>query len=187
MGKILAFSGSSRKESYNKMLLKHAVEGAEKAGAEVTVIDFKDYVLPVYEGDLEQREGLPEKVKELKELFLTHGAFLIASPENNSMFSALIKNTIDWVSRPATKDEPFLHCFIGKKAALVSASVGYLGGSRGLIALASFLRNIMVDVLPEQIFVPIASDAFEGGKLKDPQKIQQTEAVGAALARSVSK
>jgi chromate reductase, NAD(P)H dehydrogenase (quinone) len=186
MGKILAFSGSSRKGSFNKMLLRYAVEGAQKAGAEVTVIDFKEYVLPVYNGDLEESEGLPLKVKELKKLFLEHDAFLIASPENNSMPSALLKNVIDWVSRPATADEPFLHCFVGKKAALLSASVGYLGGSRGLIVLASFLRNIMVTVLPEFKMVPVAQEAFDvQGNFKDEKNAEDARAIGAALAKAL--
>jgi chromate reductase, NAD(P)H dehydrogenase (quinone) len=187
MGKILAFSGSSRKGSYNKMLLRYAVEGAEKAGAKVTVIDFKDYVLPVYNGDLEQAEGLPEKVKELKQLFLEHDALLIASPEYNSMPSALLKNVIDWVSRPLTKDEPFLHCFLGKKAALLSASIGYLGGSRGLIVLASMLRNIMVTVLPEFKMLPMAQDHFDDqGNFKEQKHADEACAIGEVLAKSLN-
>lgn len=186
MGKILAFSGSARKGSYNKMLLAHAVEGAKAEGAEVKVIDFKDYVLPVYDADLEQEKGLPENAKKLKDLFWAHDALLIASPENNSGPSALLKNVIDWVSRPATAEEAFLSCFLEKKAALVSASIGYLGGSRGLIELATLLRNIMVTVLPQQKFIPFATEAFgQDGKLKDAKDQEAVKSVGAALAKAL--
>src|SRR5260221_646228 len=104
--KILAFAGSLRKDSYNKKLIKIAAEGARAAGAEVTVIDLKEFPLPVYDGDLETAEGLPANAKKLKEMFLKHQGLLIASPEYNSSIPGGLKNMIDWVSRTETKDEP---------------------------------------------------------------------------------
>ena len=135
--KILAFAGSLREGSYNKKLIKTAIQGAE-----VTYIDLKDYPLPIYNADIEEKEGLPANAIKIKELMWKHDGFIIASPEYNSSISAALKNLIDWASRPATKEEVYLSCFIDKVALLISASPGYLGGIRGLVHLRSILENI---------------------------------------------
>jgi NAD(P)H-dependent FMN reductase len=137
MAKILAFSGSARENSYNQKLVKIAALGASKVGAEVTVINLADYPLPLYNADLEKEQGLPENAKKLKQLMLEHDGLLIASPEYNSAFSALLKNTIDWMSRAESSDEKPLAAYQGKVAAIMAASPGALGGIRGLV----FLRN----------------------------------------------
>ena len=100
MIKLLAFSGSTRRDSFNKKILKIAVSAAETKGAEITLLDLKDYPLPFYDGDLEQEKGLPENAIKLKEIIKKQDGFLIASPEYNSAFSGILKNTIDWASRP---------------------------------------------------------------------------------------
>ena len=133
--RILAFAGSLRKDSFNKKLVKIAAEGALSAGAEVTVIDLKEFSLPVYDGDLEEAEGLPAGAKKLKQLFLEHHGLLISSPEYNSSIPGGLKNMIDWVSRTETEDEPPLACFNKKVAAIMSASPGGLGGLRALVPL----------------------------------------------------
>jgi NAD(P)H-dependent FMN reductase len=99
--KILAFAGSARQDSFNKKLVKIAVEGAKAAGAEVTYLDFRDLPLPLYDEDLEEAEGLPENVLKLKDLMKAHQGFLIACPEYNSSITPLLKNAIDWASRSA--------------------------------------------------------------------------------------
>ena len=104
--KILAFAGSTRTESFNKKLVKIAVEGARAAGAEVTLIDLRDFPMPLYDGDLEAASGLPENAKKVKQLMISHHGFLISAPEYNSSITAVLKNTFDWVSRPETDDEP---------------------------------------------------------------------------------
>ncbi|MHC4108081.1 MAG: NADPH-dependent FMN reductase, partial [Planctomycetota bacterium] len=119
--KILAFSGSLRTGSYNQMLVRIAAAGARGAGAEVAELDLRELPLPVYDADLEARDGLPDNAKRLKDLMKAHGGFLIASPENNSSVSAALKNTIDWASRPEP-GEPTLVCFRDKTAAIMSAS-----------------------------------------------------------------
>ena len=90
--KILAFAGSTRTESFNKKLIRIAVAGARQAGAEVTLIDLRDFPLPLYDGDLEDRDGLPENAKKLKQLFLTHDGLLISAPEYNSSITGVMKN-----------------------------------------------------------------------------------------------
>ncbi len=185
--RILAFAGSARKESWNKKLVRAAAEGARKAGLEVTVIDLADYPLPIMDEDLEAREGLPANAKKLKELFLAHQGLLIASPEYNSSVTALLKNTIDWVSRPVP-GEPRMACFVGKTAALVSASPGALGGLRGLVHLRAILGNIEVTVLPHQFALVKAHEAFgPEGKLKSPDQQTAVEGVAAALAAMLKK
>src|SRR6056297_1100854 len=98
--KILAFAGSARKESWNKKLIQVATDFAQTAGADVTLIDLADYELPLFNQDLEEK-GVPENALKLKELFLSHDGLLISAPEYNSSITPLLKNTIDWVSRPS--------------------------------------------------------------------------------------
>lgn len=185
--KILAFAGSVRKESFNKKVLNTAAAAAREAGAEVTVIDLKDYPLPLFDQDLEAEKGAPENSLKLKKLFKEHSALLIASPEYNSSITPLLKNTIDWVSRQ-TGDEKSLECFAGKTAAILSASPGGLGGLRGLVHLRAILGNIQVLVIPEQTAVSQASQAFdERGELKDSKVRASVAGVGAALVRILLK
>ena len=186
--KILALAGSLRKDSYNKKLVKVAAEGARAAGAEVTVIDMKDFPLPVYDGDEEATKGLPDNAKKLKKIFLEHQALLIASPEYNSSIPGGLKNLIDWVSRPETKEEPDLACFRGKAAAIMSASPGGLGGMRMLVPLRLMLGNIGVLVLPGQVAVSRAHEAFDaGGVLKDAKQDAAVRALAAELVKVAGK
>ena len=103
---ILAFAGSLRKDSFNKKLISIAAAGAAAAGAAVTQIDLRDYPLPIFDEDLESESGLPENAKKLKKLFIEADGLLIASPEYNSSMTAVLKNSIDWVSRPAPNEAP---------------------------------------------------------------------------------
>ena len=121
--KILAMAGSTREASFNKKLVRIAVSGARSAGAEVTIVELRDLGLPLYDGDLETRDGLPPAVRKLKDLMLAHQGFMISSPEYNSSISAVLKNAIDWASRPVPGEAP-LECFTGKTAAIMSASPG---------------------------------------------------------------
>ena len=119
--RILAFAGSLRRESFNKKLVPIAAKGARDAGAEVTLIGLEDFPLPLFDQDLEARQGMPENGMKLKQLFIDHDGLLIASPEYNSSITAVLKNAIDWVSRPAP-GEPSLVAFRSKVATLMSAS-----------------------------------------------------------------
>jgi NAD(P)H-dependent FMN reductase len=185
--KILAFAGSLRKDSFNRKLVQIAADGARKAGAEVTFIDLKDLPMPIYDGDLEKAEGIPENAKKFKRLMLEHHGLLIASPEYNSSISAALKNVIDWASRPEPGEES-LACFTGKVAALMAASPGALGGLRGLVTVRSILGNIKVLVIPDQVAVSKAMDAFdEHGSLKDGKQQAAVEKLGATVAELISK
>lgn len=186
--KILAFAGSTRTESYNKKLIRIAVDAAKSTGAEVTLIDLRDYPLPLFDGDLEDSEGLPENAKKLKVLFNSHDALLISAPEYNSSITGVLKNTLDWVSREATDDEPPLRDFKGKVATLLSASPGALGGMRGLVHLRAMLGNIGVIVLPEQVSLPKAHEAFDdAGKLNEERPNKQITGAVSGLTAFLHK
>ncbi len=187
MARILAFSGSARGASFNKKLIRIAAEGARRAGGDVTLIDLADYPMPLYNGDLEAEEGIPEKGREFKRLLTAHDGILISSPEYNGAFSPLLKNVLDWASRSESADGGPLAAYRGKAAAIMSASPGALGGMRGLVHLRMLLTNLGVLVLPGQQAIPRAGKAFnEGGSLED-QNQQKVLTLGGELVRVIDK
>jgi chromate reductase, NAD(P)H dehydrogenase (quinone) len=187
MAKILAFAGSTRADSWNKMLLRIAIEGAKEMKADVTLLGLEDFKLPIYDYDDEKRNGIPAAGLKLKSIFMAHQGFLLACPEYNSSITAVLKNTIDWVSRPI-QGEAKLGCFVGQVAALMSASTGHLGGVRGLSHVRSILENIGVLVIPAQICVPHAPEAFdEKGLLKSEHLSLSVKMLGATLTEVVRK
>jgi len=185
--RILAFAGSTRLASFNKKLLKNAAAGARDAGAEVTIIDFRDLPMPLYDGDLEANSGIPENAMKLKALLREHQGFLIASPEYNSSITGVLKNAIDWASRQAPDEAP-LACFSEKVVGLMSASPGALGGLRSLAAIRSILGNIGCHVHPYQVAVPRAHEAFDDQDLlKDPKQKDSIEKVGLKVVEMLKK
>jgi len=185
--RILALGGSTRKDSYNKKLVHIAAKGARSTGAEVTLIDLRDLALPLFDQDLEAAEGPPPGATKLKRLMIEHDGFLISSPEYNSSITGVLKNAIDWASRPAP-NEPPLVAFKGRVATLMSASPGALGGLRGLVHLKAILGNIGVLVLPDQVAVAKAFEAFnEDGSLKDPKQQASVEGLGQGLTAILAK
>jgi chromate reductase len=185
--RIVAFAGSLRSGSFNRKLIRIAAAGARAAGAEVTEIDLRDIPILLYDGDVERDHGLPPNAKVFKRLLIEHHGFLISSPEYNSAISGVLKNAIDWASRPEP-NEPSLLAFKGKVAGLVSASPGHLGGIRGLAVLRSILSNIGVIVIPTQMAISRANDAFEpDGALKDERQQAAVESVGAEVVSIAAK
>lgn len=166
--KLIFLAGSARKDSCNKKLTKAAAKKAEELGATATFIDLADFEAPLFCEDHEAENGMPQSIKDLKKLFSEHDGFLIASPEYNGAFSPLLKNTLDWMSRPG---EDGSNCFQGKVSAIMAASPGPQGGLRGLPQLRTLLNNIAMHgthVIPAQFALGSAYDAFnEDGKLKD--------------------
>lgn len=184
----MAFAGSLRADSFNKKILNIAVRGAKEAGAEVTFIDLSEYPLPVLSQDDEAKFGIPLNAMKLKKLFKEADGFLIASPEYNSSISGVLKNTIDWVSRPHPEEKVYLECFIGKTAAIISASPGALGGLRGLVHLRAILGNINVMVIPEQVSVPGPDLVFDDkGNLKEQKKQDSLVSIGKNLTDVLRK
>ena len=190
MSKVLAFAGSARRDSLNKKLARAAAEAARKAGAEATFIDLADYPMPLYDGDLEAREGMPANAMRLRELFLAHDALLIASPENNASVSSLLKNTLDWLSRGIGDGKGAnsgTAPYAGKTALLLCASPGGFGGVRGLPHLRQILATLGVTVLGTQVSLPRAHEAFdEQGALKDARALEAAAQQLAEMARKLA-
>ena len=185
--RILAFSGSLRAASFNQKLAAIAAEGARAAGAEVTLISLRDFRMPLFDEDLEAEEGMPEAARKLKTLFAEHDGLIIASPEYNSTITAALKNAIDWVSRATSPSESPLSALSGKSAAILAASPGGYGGSRSLAQLRPFLVNIGITVLPDQVTIPKAHEAFDTvGNLIDPLQSAAVTTLGASLAAKLA-
>jgi|SRR5579862_943129 len=158
--KIVAFAGSTRADSYNKKLVNEAAAIAREMGAQVTVIDLKDYPMPLYDADYEAKQGMPESVKRLRALMIQSDALIIASPEYNASIPALLKNTLDWVSRSEQGGSARGDAFKGKKIAIMSASPGKRGGKRALVHLRTIIEDIGGTVIPEEVSIPLAQDYF---------------------------
>jgi len=174
--RILAFAGSARRDSLNRKLLAVAIRSVQAAGGAVTLVDLNEYALPLYHGDLEDAEGLPANAVKLIELVQTHAGLLLASPEYNSQLTPLLKNTIDWITR--ADENPF----VGKVAAVVSASPGALGGARSLQHARHLLLHLGCHVVPAQCILPHAGEAFdEAGALSNPRSQNSVNALAAQL------
>ena len=186
MARILVFAGSARRDSLNKKLARAAATFAREAGAEATFVDLDDYPIPLYHGDLEAASGMPEHATRLRELFLAHEALLVASPENNSSMTALLKNTIDWLSRDVGDGKGVssgLAPWKGKVAGLMAASPGGFGGVRALPHLRQVLSALGVTVLGMQVAVPKAHEAFAGdGSIVDERVAKSVRALATAVA-----
>lgn len=174
MVKILVISGSARSDSVNLKLGRVACRIGDELGATCELIDPREHELPIYDGDLEEKEGLPAAAIELKKAFEAADGLLFCSPEYNSSITPLLKNLIDWISRPARDDEAPLAAYRGKVAGLVAASPGGLGGMRGLVHLRSILGNIGVHVIPAQYALGGAYGKFDdSGELTDEGAVEK--------------
>jgi chromate reductase, NAD(P)H dehydrogenase (quinone) len=158
--KVLAFAGSTRADSYNKKLLREAAEIGRKMGAQVTVIDLKDYPMPLYDADDEISKGMPESAKRLRAQMIESDAILIASPEYNSSIPAVLKNTLDWASRSEKGGSARGDIFKGKKTAIISASPGKGGGKRALVHLRAIIEDIGGKVITEEVSISVAHEYF---------------------------
>lgn len=181
--KILGFDGSGRKASTNHHLLDIVATGVKQAGGEITLINLRDFDIPMYDGDLEANEGLPDSVLKLKKIFDDHHGFIIASPEYNGSITPLLKNTLDWLSRPAA-GETSMQQFKGKAAGIMATSPGKLGGLRGLYQLNTLLFILQVMVLPEIVSIGGGYEAFDDkGTLKDEKQQNQALALGQRIVK----
>jgi chromate reductase, NAD(P)H dehydrogenase (quinone) len=187
--RLLFFAGSTRDGSYNKKLarLGHHIAGAN--GIEAVFVDLRDYPMPIYDGDLEANDGPPEKAREFKALLGEYQGVFIASPEYNSSVTPLLKNTLDWVTRVRAKGETGLEVFRSRVFAISGASPGYYGAMRSLLNLRQILAvGIGALVIPQQLAVPRAMDAFEAdGSLKDKGQQALCKSVVEALAIAARK
>jgi len=186
--KILAFAGSLREKSYNRRVLKTAIRGAESAGAQVAEVDLRDYPMPIYNADIQEKGGFPENAEKLQKLLLEHDGLLIASPEYNASLPAALKNAIDWTSR-ANGDIKLGQTFKGKVAAIMTASPGAFGGIRCLGHLRDVLTILLVNTLPTEIAVGKVHEMFDGDgtEMTDEKMKKILENLGAALVDLLRK
>lgn len=182
--RLLAFAGSLRAASYNRHLIRVFAEAVREAGADVTLIDLHDYPLPIYDGDIEAA-GIPEPVRALQSLMAEHDGLLISSPEYNGSIPALVKNTLDWISRPLEDGTQGTGLYQGKIAGICSASPGTLGGLRGLLVLRDALAKLGLWVAPSQLAVGRAGSAFDAdGGLIDDQFVSALSRLAAELVHA---
>jgi len=167
--KTLVFAGSTRSDSLHRKLAR------EIAGRvpESTLIELRDLPMPLYDGDLEAAEGVPASARTFKKLLREHETLIIASPEYNGFFPALVKNVIDWATRPEPGESHSL-AFCGKRVVLVSASPGPGGGRRGLVQLREQLEAIGASVIgevsvPKALHADFAAVAREVAQMADLQ------------------
>jgi len=187
MIKVLAFAGSTRKDSFNKLLVKAAQKGAEAEDVEVTFIDLADLPMPLLDQDLELEQGIPANALKLKHLMIESDGFLVSSPEYNGSFSGVLKNAIDWASRPSD-GETSLQCFKDKVVIVMSASPGALGGIRGLPHVRTLLSGLGCLVLPKQLAVGKAFEVFdENGAVKQSEQCESIQSLGSELVSFIRK
>lgn len=172
--KIMVIAGSLRKDSLNRKLAEVMKASAQQTGAEVTLADLRDYALPIYDGDIEGA-GMPENVRRLQSLMSQHDALLIATPEYNGAVPALLKNTLDWMSRPLADGTPGVSLMKDKVVGLSSASPGSLGGLRALLALRDALAKLGFWVAPQQVAVGQAAEAFAADQAELVNEKQQAQ------------
>lgn len=185
--KILAFAGSSRAGSCNRKLAAVAAGHGRAMGADVTLVDLRDFPMPIYDGDDEARAGLPEAALRFRTLLAEHPALLVASPEHNGSVTALLKNTLDWASRSAGGVDG-LALFRGKTVGLVAASAGPFGGVRSVGHLRGILSKMGANVLADEVLVAGATDAFdEAGRLTNALSDKLTAQLMAHLVASARR
>lgn len=167
--RFLVFAGSTGSKSYNKKLAKLAASALGKMDVEATYIELNDYGMPFYDADVEREGGYPVAAAKLKKLMKEHDGLIIASPEYNGSVSAVLKNTIDWLTRSenATTD---ISAFDNHHALILSTAAGGFGGAMGLRHLRDLLTKLQVQVMPWQLAIPANYAAFNEGGLIDTKQ-----------------
>jgi chromate reductase len=181
--KILVIPGSLRTGSLNAKLAAAAAHQFAQAGADVTRISLDDFPLPLYDADLQTKSGVPKNAINLKRMISAHHGVLIVTPEYNSSVPPLVKNTIDWVTRVQDVQEARGQVFRERAFAIAAASESRLGGVRALAALRLVLTARHATVIPNQLALPFASEAYDDmDRLKHPADI---EALGALVRQLI--
>ena len=167
--KILVIPGSLRTGSHNARLAAAAAYELALAGADVTRISLADFPLPIYDGDLQGKSGVPKNAINLKRMMSVHHGVLIVTPEYNGSVPPLVKNTIDWVTRVQDAHESRGQVFRERAFAIAAASENRLGGTRSLAALRLILSACHAMVIPNQLALSFANEAYDDmDRLKHP-------------------
>jgi NAD(P)H-dependent FMN reductase len=176
--KILVIPGSLRTGSLNARLAATAAHELAQAGVDVTRISLGDFPLPIYDGDLQTKSGVPKHAINLKRMIGAHHGVLVVTPEYNSSVPPLIKNAIDWVTRVQDAHETRGQVFRERVFAIAAASESRLGGTRALAALRLILSACRATVIPNQLALSFAGDAYDDmDRLKHPADIEALQAL----------
>jgi NAD(P)H-dependent FMN reductase len=181
--KILVIPGSLRSGSLNAKLAAAAVDELVRADVDVIKLSLGDFPLPIYDGDLETKSGVPKHAVNLTRMMSAHHGVLIVTPEYNSSLPPLVKNAIDWVSRVQDSHESKGQelrgqVFRERPFAIAAASNGRLGGTRCLQALRLVLSACRATVIPNQLALSFANEAYdEMDRLKHPADIDALKAM----------
>jgi NAD(P)H-dependent FMN reductase len=176
--KILVIPGSLRTGSLNAKLAATIAAELAQAGADITRISLADFPLPIYDGDLQAKSGVPKPAINLKRMMASHHGVLIVTPEYNASIPSLLKNTIDWISRVQDPHEARGQVFRDRAFAIASASGGRLGGTRALMSLRLILSACQAHVIPNQLAVSFAAEAYDDkDRLKHPADIEAQKAL----------
>jgi len=176
--KILVIPGSLRTGSHNVKLAAAAAYEFAQAGVDVTRLSLGDFPLPIYDGDLQAKSGVPKHAINLKRMIGSHHGVLLVTPEYNSSVPPLVKNTIDWLSRVQDANEARGQVFRARPFAIAAASQGRLGGTRALAALRLILSACHATVIPNQLALSFADQAYDDmDRLKNPADIEALKAL----------
>ena len=176
--KILVIPGSLRTGSHNVRLAAAAAYEFAQAGAEVTRLSLGDFPLPIYDGDLQAKSGVPKHAVNLKRMIGAHHGVLLVTPEYNSSVPPLVKNTIDWLTRVQDANETRGQVLRARPFAIAAASEGRLGGTRALAALRLILSACHATVIPNQLALSFADQAYDDmDRLKNPADIEALKAL----------
>jgi NAD(P)H-dependent FMN reductase len=176
--KILVIPGSLRTGSLNARLAATAAHELAQAGADVTRISLGDFPLPIYDGDLQTKSGVPKHAVNLKRMIGVHHGVLVVTPEYNSSVPPLMKNAIDWVTRVQDAHETRGQVFRERAFAIAAASESRLGGTRALAALRLILSACRATVIPNQLALSFAGEAYDDmDRLKHPADIEALQAM----------
>lgn len=185
--RLLVIAGSQRQGSYNRALAAVAAAHARAQGAEAVEFDLRALALPLYDGDIEARDGMPEVANRLLDAVVGSDALLVVTPEYNGFPTPLVINAFDWLSRlKAQPPRPAgLAATAGKPVALLSASPGPLGGLRSMNFLRQYLQMAFAMLVsPPQFALGRAGEAFdEQGALRDPKAAAAVAGVVDALLK----
>src|SRR5256885_15786124 len=176
--KMLVIPGSLRTASLNVRLAATAAHELAQAGAEVTRVSLADFPLPIYDGDLQNKSGVPKNAINLKRMIGAHHGVLIVTPEYNSSVPPLVKNTIDWVTRVQDPHETRGQVFRERAFAIAAASESRLGGARALAALRLILSACHATGIPNQLALSFAGEAYDDmDRLKQPADVEALNAL----------
>ena len=188
--RLVVMAGSRRREALSRRVAEACALAVRNAGAEVEPVDLDDYPAPLYDGDLEAASGLPDGIVRLQQRLYASDGLLVVNPEYNGSITPLLKNTLDWCSRPNPADRARSGgaVYAGRAAAVVGSSPGALGGMRVLFHVRDILGYLGMHVIPQQLAVAKAGEAVgDDGRLRDAAQQDMLDTLAAALVDSARR